>query len=416
MSQAKRVLLALAAGLVAGAFGAWEGWAWLGGIQAVAGAVGGMWLDALRVTILPLVFALVVTGMAAAAGAGRTGRVAGRAIVAFIALLAFATLLSALLVPPLLALWTPAAGAMDSLRVSLGGGAMPEIPPMDQWFRALVPTNIVAAAAADAIVGVVLFALAFGVAATRLPERRARPLIGFFELVAETMLVIVGWILWLAPLGVFALAFLVGSRVGLGAAAALLHYVGVQIALALLLVLAMYPLVAIMGRVPMGRFARALAPAQAVAASTQSSVASLPPMLESVERMGVAKPVAAVVLPLAVATFKITAASSIIICTLTLARLSGVAVGPAELAIVCLFAMLGTLMIVGLPGQVSFVASMTPPALAIGVPLELLPLLLAVDTIPDIFRTVANVSADVAATAVVAARSGDEPLLPIDQL
>jgi len=246
------------------------------------------------------------------------------------------------------------------------------------------------------------------VAATRLPEGKAKPLIGFFELVAETMLVIVGWILWLAPLGVFALAFIVGSTVGGDAAAALVHYIGVQVVLAILLTLAMYPLAALAGRLPPGRFARAMLPAQAVAASTQSSVASLPPMLVSAERLGVPPRVAAVVLPLAVATFRISAASSIIITILALARLSGVAVGPAELAIVCLFAMLGTLMIVGLPGQVSFIASMTPPALAIGVPIELLPLLLAVDTIPDIFRTVANVTADVTATVTVSAWAGSE--------
>ena len=401
MSRAARVLMALALGLAAGVAAGGGGSARLDSAQALAGAVGGIWLDALRVTILPLVFSLVVTGIASAARTGRAGGVAGRALLVFLSMLVFAAFVSALLVPWLLQAWTPELGALDALRATLGSAPPAAPPPPTQWIRALIPTNIVAAAAADAIVPVVLFALAFGFAASRLPEEKAAPLIGFFELVAETMLVIVGWVLWLAPVGVFALAFIVGSHLGGEAAAALVHYIGVQIALSLVMIVSMYVLAATRGKVAPWTFARAMAPAQAVAASTQSSLASLPPMLASAERLGVSQSTAGVVLPLAVAVFKLSATTSIMIATLTLAKLSGADVGPVQLVVVGLFAVLGTLTFVGLPGQVSFIAAVTPPALAIGVPIELMPLLLAVDTIPDIFHTVANVTADVTAAVVV---------------
>jgi len=218
------------------------------------------------------------------------------------------------------------------------------------------------------------------------------------------MLMIVRWVLLLAPLGVFALAFGVGAKIGLGAGAALAHYVGVQIVVTAILGLAMYPLAIFAGRVKPGAFARAAFPAQAVAASTQSSLASLPPMLSGAKRLGLPADSSSVVLPLAVALFRIAAPASIVIVTLALAKMSGVPVGPAQIAIAVLLASVNTLVIAGLPNQVTFFAAYAPPALAAGVPIELLPLLLAVDTIPDIFYTITNVTADVAVTSVVSNR------------
>ncbi|MBA3526828.1 MAG: cation:dicarboxylase symporter family transporter [Sphingomonas sp.] len=163
----------------------------------------------------------------------------------------------------------------------------------------------------------------------------------------------------------------------------------------------MYPLAVLAGRVKPTAFARAAPPAQAVAASTQSSLASLPPMLAGAEKLAVAPAVSSVVLPLAVALFRIAAPASIVIVTLAMARMNGIEVGPATLAVVALLATVNTLVIVGLPNQVTFFAADAPPAIAAGVPIELLPLLLAVDTIPGIFYTVSNVTADLALTSVV---------------
>jgi Na+/H+-dicarboxylate symporter len=406
MSNAARILIGLAAGLLLGTLGAWAQWP-LETTLGIAGTIGGLWLDALRMTVVPLVFSLIVTGIAAAAATASAGGVTRRALILFTGLLLCSAILAALLGPVLLGAWSPAPGALQAFQAGLGSGEVPDVPPVAEWFRTLVPTNVVAAAAEGAIVPLTIFALIFGLAAARLPKEQSAPLLGFFASAAEAMLVIVRWILLLAPIGVFALAFGVGARLGLGAGAALAHYVGVQIAVTILLGLSMYPLAVAAGRVRPGAFARAALPAQAVAASTQSSLASLPPMVAGAERLNLPHATSSVVLPLAVALFRIAAPASIVIVTLAMARMSGVEIGPAQIAIAALLATINTLVIVGLPNQVTFFAAYAPPAIAAGVPIELLPLLLAVDTIPDIFYTVSNVTADLAVTTVVSRGGGD---------
>lgn len=400
MSNASRILIGLAAGLVLGTAGAWAGWR-LDWALDTAGLIGGLWLDALRMTIVPLIVSLLVTGIAAAAGTAKAGGVTRQAIILFAILLLASAIAGALLGSLLLGAWSPPAGAIDALRAGLGGTEAPDVPAAGQWFRGLIPTNVIGAAAEGAMVPLTIFALLFGLAASRLPAERSEPLLDFFAATAEAMLVIVRWILLLAPIGVFALALGVGARLGLGAGAALVHYVGVQIIVAVVLGLFMYPLAMIAGRVKLPEFARAAAPAQAVAASTQSSLAALPVMITGAGRLKLPSDTASVVLPLAVALFRIAAPASIVIVTLAMARMSGVEVGPAQLAVAVLLATLNTLVIVGLPNQVTFFAAYAPPALAAGVPIELLPLLLAVDTIPDIFYTVSNVTADLTVTSIV---------------
>jgi Na+/H+-dicarboxylate symporter len=401
MSNAARILTGLALGLVLGTLGAWLGWR-MDGALAVAGTVGGLWLDALRMTIVPLVVSLIVTGIAGAAATAGAGGLTRRAFTLFALLLFASAVTAALLGPLLLGAWSPPAGAAEGLLASLGASEPPAVPPPGEWIRSLIPTNVVSAAAEGAIVPLTLFALVFGLAVSRLPEERRAPLLGFFRAVADAVLVIVRWVLLLAPLGVAALGFGVGAKLGLGAGAVLAHYVAVQIAVIAVIGLAMYGLAVALGRVKLGEFARAAAPAQAVAFSTQSSLASMPPMLAGAEKLGLKTGVPAVVLPLAVAVFRIAAPSSIVIVVLAMARLNGVEVGFAALATVVAMATLNTLVIAGLPNQVTFFAAYAPPALAAGVPIELLPLFLAVDTIPDMFYTVGNVTADLAVTAAVA--------------
>lgn len=407
MSNAARILTGLAAGLLLGTLGAWAGLQ-LGPALGIAGAIGGLWLDALRMTVVPLVFSLIVTGIASAAATASAGGVTRRALILFILLLLGSASLAALLGPLLLGAWSPPAGALDALRSGLGPSEVPQVPPVAEWFRTLIPTNVVTAAAEGAIVPLTIFALLFGLAAARLPVDRSAPLLGFFAAVADTMLTIVRWILLLAPIGVFALAFGVGVRLGVGAGAVLAHYVAVQIIVTLVLGLSMYPLAILAGRQGLAVFARAAFPAQAVAASTQSSLASLPPMVAGAERLKLPPATASVILPLAVALFRIAAPASIVIVTLAMARMSGVEVGAAQIAIAALLASINTLVIAGLPNQVTFFAAYAPPAIAAGVPVELLPLLLAVDTIPDIFYTISNVTADLAVTSVVGRGSAED--------
>jgi proton glutamate symport protein len=369
------------------------------GFVAAAQLTGGLWLDGLRMTVIPLVFALVVTGIAALKA--QAGRLGARLVVVLVAMLLLSALVVAAIVPPLLAAAHLPAGTVAALRASFPPAAT-ALPGTAEAIRALVPVNIVASAAAGAVVPLVIFALVFGLALGRVEPARAAATLAPLQGLADAMIVVVGWVLRIAPLGIFALAFAIGANAGAGAVAMLGHYLLVQLIVALVLTACCYPIARIAGGVPAWRFARAAAPAQAVAASTQSSIATLPAMLASAGRLGVPEQDAGVVLPLAVAVFKITAPSNALLCGLAMAWMAGVPVSMAQIALAVPLALVSTFAVLGMPGAVSFFAATTPTALVLGAPLELLPVLLAVDTIPDIARTVANVTADLAALVTVA--------------
>ena len=408
-SLSLRVLLALAAGLAAGAAAQTYGIPGGTGTIALVEGLGQLWLNALRMTIIPLVFALLVTGIASIADAAATGRLALRAVVVFALLLVGATLYGIAASEGLHALWPidpegarlllAGAPGDEAVRENVGGGGLAA------FLTSLAPANPIRAAADDAILGVVVFAIVFGFATTRLPGRLRQPLTVFFEAVAETMIVIVHWVLRAAPIGVFALSLGVGLRAGLGAAGVLGHYIALVVLVLVGLILLTYVVAVVFGRVSLGRFARAVAPAQVVAFSTQSSLACLPVMVErAIDRLGVSAATAGLVLPLAVAVFRISSTVANLAVCIYVAHLYGIPLTPGVLfagAVTALAISVGT---VGLPGQVSFFASIAPIALVMGLPLEVLPLLLAVEVVPDIFRTIGNVTADLAAARIVEGR------------
>ena len=409
------VIAALAAGVVVGALAQETDAPWLTGALGVVESLGQVWLNALRMTVIPLVFSLLVTGIVSIADAAATGRIAVRSLTVFGLLLVGATVYAILAGLGRLALWPidPEAGRAllagvpaDSL-ATVGEAARTD--GLRAFLASLAPANLIKAAADDGVLAVVVFALAFGFAATRIKADLRRPLAGFFEAVAETLVVIVHWVLLAAPFGVFALALGVGLRAGLGVAGTLAHYVAIVCLSQIGLILLIYVVATVWGRISLGRFARAVAPAQVVAVSTQSSLASLPVMIERArDWLGVPQTSAGLVLPLAVAVFRITSPVANLAVCLYVAQLNGVELSLAALVAGGLTAIAVSIASVGLPGQVSFFASVGPICLAMGLPLGVLPLLLAVEVIPDIFRTVGNVTGDLAATRIVAGEDGEE--------
>ncbi|WP_188053813.1 dicarboxylate/amino acid:cation symporter [Sphingosinithalassobacter sp. CS137] len=410
MSQATRILLSLLAGLALGiaTTAAWPERAL--DFVDVAQPIGTAWLNALRMTIVPLVVALLVTGIAATAEAARASRLATRAIVLFLVLLWISAAIGALLTPLFLDLWPLPEQAAAALRATFAGAEPAgEIPPFSEFLSAIIPTNPIAAAANDAFLPLILFTTVFAFAVTRLPAEPRETLVRFFRALADVMLVMIHWVLWLAPIGVLALSYVVGARAGTSALGALAHYVIVVAAVGGVLWLLAYPLAVFGGRVPLGRFAREVGPSQAVAISTQSSLASLPAMLAGAERLGVPVATSGVTLPLAVAIFRVTGPCMNIAVAIYVAHVFGMELGPQQLAAGIAAAAITTLGAVSLPGAISFVSSIAPIAIAMGVPVEPLALLVAVETLPDIMRTVANVTMDVSTTTVISARSEDVP-------
>ena len=409
MSQPTRILLALVLGLAAGIGGVALGDPFAERAIAVAEPIGGLWLNALRMTIVPLVVSLLITGIAASAQAARAGRLARHALILFVALLWISSIVAALLMPVLLGLFPLPAESIAALRSALtGSSSVGEVPGFVDFFSGIVPTNPIAAASEDAILPLILFTLVFAFAMMRLPDEPRERLVALFQAIADTMLVVISWVLWIAPIGVFALAFVVGARAGGAAFGALLHYVLIVSAVGVVIWLASWPVALIGGRIRPIAFTRAIAPSQAVAISTESSLACLPAMLRAAAKLDVPVAASGVVLPMAVAVFRATGPAMNLAVALYIAYWFGIELTPAAIAIGIAAAATTTMGAAGIPGQATFITSIAPICLAMGVPIEPLALLIAVETLPDLVRTLGNVSMDVAATATVARRSGFE--------
>lgn len=395
-----RILAALIVGLSAGALAGALELQVLPRLIAVAQPVGKLWLDGLTMTIVPLVFGLIVVGVISAGRSASESRTAQRSLLWFAVLLVGASALAAGVAVLALQVW-PAPVQAQALRAA--AGAAPDLGAAGDWLTGLVPTNPIKAAADTAMAPLVVFALLFGFAALRISAELRSSLVDVLTAVVETMLVLVQWVLWLAPIGVAALAFVVGARAGAGAAGALLHYVLLISAVCLVVTAAAYVLATGAGRMGIVRFARAALPSQVVALSTQSSLASLPAMVKAADDLDVSRSGAGVVLPLAVSLFRAASAAANVAVAIYLAHLYGVPLGLGTLTVGVLVGAAVSLAAVGLPAQVSFFASIGPVCLAMGVPLGALPLLLAVETIPDLFRTLGNVTSDLAVTRIVGA-------------
>jgi proton glutamate symport protein len=216
------------------------------------------------------------------------------------------------------------------------------------------------------------------------------------------MLILVHGILRLTPLGVFALALGMGKDLGMAAAGALGYYVLVLSGMLIALTLLVYPAVALATRRSPLVFAQAAAPAQAVAAGTRSSLASLPVMIESARaRFGDKPAVGGFVLPRAVSTFKLNTPVSDLVGPLFLAHLYGIHLEPSQIVVMTLVTIAMSFSNPGIPSGGLFVVT-APVMMSAGLPLDGIGLLIAADSIPDVFATIVNVTGDMGVAAIVA--------------
>ena len=409
-TQPTRILLGLIGGLVLGAiFAAYAPQAGLTGATYVQ-PLGTMWLHALQMTIIPLVTALLITGISKTAERAAASKLATRGFITFIVLLWISSALGCALTLGLLDLWPLGAQSAAALRAGLPNDpeSLGKIPEFMDFLTGIVPSNPITSAASDAFLPLILFTTVFAFAITRLPEEERHRLTGFFEAIGNAMLVVINWVLFLGPIGVGALAFVLGARAGTSAFGALIHYVIIVSSVGIVLWLLAVPFAWIFGRISPLRYIRAIGPSQAVALSTQSSLATLPAMLRATEKMGVPVAHAGITLPIGVAIFRWTGPAMNFAVAIYVAHWFGIPLGPGQLAAGLAAGAITTMGAVGLPGTISFVSSIAPIAIAMGVPILPLGLLVAVETIPDIFRTLGNVAMYTASTRAISLRAGDE--------
>lgn len=403
--SAGRVLVALAAGLIVGAFGRYSESAVFTQIAEAIGVFGTLWINAIRMTVVPLVAALTIASVATVGEASQVGKLGGRAVVVFLALLVSSGFWAVLITPIALGDLSLPPDAATSLRAGLGASASGQsavaVPSLMQRLIDIVPVNPIKAAVDTAVLPVVVFSLAFGLALTQVVAARREPVIAVCRSIADTMLILVGWILKLAPYGVFALALVLGLRAGFDSAAALVRYLVVLSAVMFAFTLVLYPIAVLLGRVSPVTFFKATLPAQAVAFSTRSSLASLPAMIAGARNvLKLPGATTGFVLPLAVSVFRINVPMAWVVGLVFLGAIYGVPVTTGMLAMLVVTSTLLSFSVPGIPSGSLFL--MAPVLVQNGIPAEGVGILIALDAIPDMFKTLANVTAHMTSAVVVA--------------
>ena len=405
MKESTRVLLALgAAGAVGMLIAAGGNPSLVRAADALA-PIGTLWVNAIRMTVIPLVVSLLITGVASASDVRSIGRLGGRTLLVFILLIAGVALLIVPLAPTVFALLPSHAGAPPPLPAGAAEAASQlsgaQQQTLSTWITSLIPTNPIGAAASGALVPLIIFTLLLALAVARSAPRSRATMVDFFQALADAMLLLVRWVVLAAPIGVFALVLPLAVHAGGMLAGAIGFYIVAYSAASMLVTALLYPVVALVGGIPVRRFARAVLPAQLIAFSSSSSIASLPALVEGADK-GLQLPdhVTGFVLPLSVSVFKIAGPVSWTVGALFVGWFYGIPIGGRELATIAFAAVFLSFAAPGVP-RGAFIM-LAPLFLAIGLPPEGVGILIAVDALPDVFSTVLNVTGDMAAAVLVA--------------
>jgi Na+/H+-dicarboxylate symporter len=365
--------------------------------------IGTMWVNAIRMTIVPLVVSLLIAALGAESRSDTAGRLGVRTIALFVAMLSAVAVLGILVGPLVMGLLQIDPASAASLRSAASSTAQPTIPSFSSWLVALVPPNPIKAAADGAMLPMIVFAVVFGVALSRLAPAVRIPTAALFRGFADAMLILVKWVLALAPIGVFVLAMGLALHLGTNLAGAVAFFLIAHCAVLVGIGALIYVAALVGGGVPLRQFARATLPAQIVALSTRSSVASLPAMIDGAQRvLRIPPEVVGVVLPLGVSLFRVNTPASWIISGLFIGKLYGVSLSAAAVATIGIAAIPMSLSVPGIPSGGLFI--LAPLFVAVGLPVEGIGILIALDAIPDVFKTVVIVTGHMASTSILARR------------
>lgn len=414
-----RVAIALIVGLIVGISVSRAGIPWLSGAVALLEPIGSIWVNAIRMTIVPLVVALLLGAVARGGESHSVGRLGGIAFGTFVSLHIAAAIVALIVVPAVMSRVPvdPASVARMQAEASAASAATAEqirtLPTFGQWVASLAPANVIRAAADGAMLPLIVFTLLFALALRHIAPDRRDQVLRVFDGVGGAMLEIVRWLIALAPIGVFTLVASTSARLGASLVGAFGYYVFAYVGILIVMTLVVCVLGALGGGVGLARFFRAGLPAQAVAFSSSSSLASLPALIDSAGRVDVPPSQAGFVLPLAVSSFKVANAVAWLTGTMFLARLYGVPLGISEYLTVVASSVALSFATPGVPNG-GFLL-LAPVLASVGVPAAGVALLIAVDAIPDLFATVTNVSGDFAAAAIVRRLAAREPATVLER-
>jgi Na+/H+-dicarboxylate symporter len=414
------ILLAVAAGYTVNRIG--QGDASAPGVLGVSFLsafqyVGALFLNALKMIIVPLIMSSIIVGMAGIGSSGNLGALGGRTLMFYVTTGLVAIIIGLALiniVRPGIVDGEPAGDllALDAstadIAARIEGKGVGDVADM---FLRMVPENIVMAAAEGEMLGLIFFALLFGYFMTRLNHDLAEPLYKFWDGVFHVMMRMTEWIMLFAPIGVFGLVAAVVAETGFGAARPLAIFALTVLAgLAIHTFIAMPLFLKVFGRVRPYRIFPAMAPAMLTAFSTASSSATLPVTMECIEKnAGVSNKISSFVLPLGATVNMNGTALYECAAAMFLAQAYGLQLSFGVQFSIVVIALLTSIGVAGIPSAslVAIAVILT----AIGLPVEAIGVLLVFDRILDMARTSVNIFGDACCAVIVARLDGEQTKL-----
>ncbi len=376
--------------------------------------VGTIWINAIRMCVIPLVAAALVSGVGNIGDVRRLGRVGARTFGYM-----FATIVAAGLIGLALALFgvrlapvsaQVAASLREAARAGAGDVAQQaaQIRGIVDFLIHLVPPNPVKAAADGALLPLIVFSVLFGAAVGALEEAPRRRVLDVTDAVVAALIRLIGWVMLLAPVGVLCLVAPVAARFGWETLRSLAMFVlTVVVAITIAAIVICAPLARALARVRLAPFWRTITPGVAVAFTTGSSLAALPSMMDAaLNRLRISNPVASFVLPVTATNNRPGSIIYHTTATVFVASLYGLALGPGQIAVAMFTSLMMTFSVASIPSATVF--TLAPVLQAAGMPVEAVALLLGIDRIPDMFRTGLHAVSHQTAVAVIARGEGED--------
>jgi proton glutamate symport protein len=408
-----QILIAIAVGALAGYLAGPDASLFGVPLISVFDFLGTLFVNALKMLVVPLIVSSVISGVAGIGSARDLGRLGSKTLIFYV----LTTLIAVLVALTLLNIVRPgivdgvparellalAASEQDvSSTVGSGSGKLVDI------LLGIFPPNVIEAALNNKLLGLVFFSILFGFFITRVESEYAKPVLGFFHGVFQVMMRMTEFVMRLAPIGVFGLAARVVAKTGFGAAGPLLVFSGTVLAGLAIYFLVLLPLlVRFAGRANPWPMFPAMAPALLTAFSTASSSATLAMSIDCTERrVGVSNRVTGFVMPLGASLNHAGTALYECAAAMFIAQAYGLHLTFGHQFTIAVLALITSMGIAGIPA--SSLVAITVILTAVGLPAEAIGVLLVFDRILDMCRTTVNVFADACCALIVARLEGEQ--------
>lgn len=374
--------------------------------------IGMIFKNLLSMVAIPLVATALFAGIAKLGELRTLGRLVGRTLAFFwttsIIAIGLGFAIGSIMLPQ--AAVSPEKQAVLQARASDPAAiqtATATIPTGLDFIVQLVPPNPFKAAADGNLLPVIVFVTVFAIATATLPRERRASLINMADAVTDALIRVVQWVLVIAPIGIFALVAPTAAQYGWEVVRAMLWFIAAVIIGLLVFIAAVYlPSVTLLARLAPLRFLRAAYPSMFMGFSATTSMAALPNMLDAADKdLHIARPVSGFVLPLGASINRAGSALFQAVAVLFIARLYGIPFGFGHMLQAGVAVFLASLTVAAVPS--GGVISLFPAFQATGLPIAGLSILMGLDRISDMFRTMTNVTGHLATAVVVSAR--DKP-------